>query len=78
MRNSNHPGPDTGRARLLGGILAFAGTIALAMRPSQWTREGHFPRSGFALPLGALCWRLRTSLRRPTDASISWHRPYSS
>jgi hypothetical protein len=69
MRNSSHLGPDTGRARLLGGILAVVGTAALAMRLSDWSREGHFPRSGFALPLGAFVLAL-AHLLAPADRRV--------
>jgi hypothetical protein len=54
MGKNNYQGLDTGRARSLGFILAFVGTVALAMRLAEWWREGHFPKSGFALPLGAI------------------------
>ena len=79
MQKNNYEGLDTGRARLLGCILAFVGTIALVMRLWEWWREGHFPQSGFALPLGAIVLALAHLVapgnRRVYQLAVSSIRP---
>lgn len=54
MQKDTYRRLDLGQAHWLGGILACVATVALAMRLSEWWRTGHFPKSGFALPFGAI------------------------
>jgi len=61
MQKNNYEGLDTGRARLLGCILAFVGTIALVMRLWECGAKATSLNQDLLYHLALSCWRLLTS-----------------